>query len=89
MSDLLRKEAANTASAWAEEIQSKLPKGELVSSGACMAALRSFLDSWAHEASQIILLDGFPRNMDQALQYQRQVCSPTKLVLQLIGLDGE
>ena len=73
MSDLLREEAKKPTSPFAQEINSKLPEGILVSSDATVAAFRSYLDGSPPDSSRIILLDGFPRNHDQAKKFQQEV----------------
>ena len=73
MSDLLRREAQRPTSPFAEEINSKLPKGILVSSDAAVAALRSYLKGLSNDKSRRILLDGFPRNLDQAQRFRQEV----------------
>ncbi|KAG7008519.1 hypothetical protein G7Y79_00005g016600 [Physcia stellaris] len=73
MSDLLRREAQRPTSPFAEEINSKLPKGILVSSDAAIAALRSYLEVLSDDKSRRILLDGFPRNLDQAQKFRQEI----------------
>lgn len=73
MSDLLREEAKRPTSLFANEIKSKLPKGILVSSNATVAAFRSYLDEFHNDDSRSILLDGFPRNLDQAQMFRQEV----------------
>ena len=80
MSDLLREEAKKTTSRFAEEINSKLPMGILVSSDATVAAFRSYLDGLPHDSSRRILLDGFPRNLDQAQKFRQEVWKSINLV---------
>lgn len=69
MSELLSKEAARPHSPWALEISQKLPTGTLVSSDACIAILKDFLGGLPQCDERIILLDGFPRNIDQARKF--------------------
>lgn len=73
MSDLLRHEAQRPDSPFADEINSKLPMGILVSSDAAIAAFKSYLDGSPHDDSRRILLDGFPRNLDQAQKFRQEV----------------
>ena len=73
MSDLLREEAERPTSLFANEINSKLPKGILVSSDATIAAFKSYLDKPTSDKSRKILLDGFPRNLDQAQKFRQEV----------------
>ncbi|KAI4169395.1 MAG: hypothetical protein LQ348_007277 [Seirophora lacunosa] len=89
MSDLLRWEEKRPHSPWAEEIQSKLPTGTLVSSDACIFVLGYFLRGLPDDPSRKIILDGFPRNLDQARKFEEQmgtamatielVCTPETL----------
>ncbi|KAL8685640.1 MAG: hypothetical protein Q9224_005738 [Gallowayella concinna] len=66
MSDLLSAEGTRPDSQWAQEINAKLPTGVLVSSETSTAVLDAWLDSLPEGQSTTYLLDGFPRNMDQA-----------------------
>ncbi|KAL8965974.1 MAG: hypothetical protein Q9197_006234 [Variospora fuerteventurae] len=73
MSDLLRWEKKRPLSPWAQEIKSKLPSGTLVSSDACIFALKYFLSGLHDNPSRKIILDGFPRNLDQACEFEKQM----------------
>ncbi|KAL8644517.1 MAG: hypothetical protein Q9210_007215 [Variospora velana] len=73
MSDLLRWEKKRPLSPWAQEIKSKLPSGTLVSSDACIFALKYFLSGLPNDPSRKIILDGFPRNLDQARKFEQQM----------------
>ncbi|KAL8816411.1 MAG: hypothetical protein Q9223_004569 [Gallowayella weberi] len=66
MSDLLREESKRPGSQWAQEIEAKLPTGILVSSETSTAVLDAWLDSLPQGQPTTYLLDGFPRNLDQA-----------------------
>lgn len=74
MSDLLREEAQEVGSINAPEIDRKLPTGALVSGDLATAVLKKFLGGLSPYTSQTILLDGFPRDIDQAQKFEEKVC---------------
>ncbi|KAL9591855.1 MAG: hypothetical protein Q9179_007305 [Wetmoreana sp. 5 TL-2023] len=73
MSDLLRAEAQRPGSRWAEEINQKLPTGALVGVELSTAVLRRFVDELPLWEGKTYLLDGFPRNLEQAMGFDMQV----------------
>ncbi|KAL8761354.1 MAG: hypothetical protein Q9184_002519 [Pyrenodesmia sp. 2 TL-2023] len=73
MSDLLREAERNASAAYAEEIARNLAKGTLVSGEVAMAALGEFLSTLPTNPSPTILLDGFPRDIEQAQSFENQV----------------
>lgn len=73
MSDMLREAQENASAAHAEEIARKLAKGSLVSGEVAMSALRGFLSTLPTNPSPTILLDGFPRDIEQAQSFENQV----------------
>ncbi|KAL8728068.1 MAG: hypothetical protein Q9181_005479 [Wetmoreana brouardii] len=89
MSDLLRAEAADPGSPWAREINEKLPNGILVSSELCVDVFSTWRSAQRRSCPRFCLLDGFPRNVDQAREFQEKMglaqatisltCSPKTL----------
>ncbi|KAL8761352.1 MAG: hypothetical protein Q9184_002517 [Pyrenodesmia sp. 2 TL-2023] len=83
MSALLRQEAARPLSPWAKDINSKLSTGRAVSSETTTSILRASLDRPPFDNSRI-LLDDFPRNLDQACRFEDEV-GVAAGVIQLTG----
>lgn len=74
MSSLLDEEKDKGDSPWAEEIKSKKPKGVLVSSECSTSVLRSFFKELSPSDNKVYLLDGFPRQIQQARDFDEKVC---------------
>ncbi|KAL8954399.1 MAG: hypothetical protein Q9183_007144 [Haloplaca sp. 2 TL-2023] len=70
MSDLLREEAKRPDSPWALEINAKLPKGELMSGKVTTAVLDRYIREVLPFDGRLLLLDGFPRNLEQAKDFE-------------------
>ncbi|KAL8882551.1 MAG: hypothetical protein Q9192_007565, partial [Flavoplaca navasiana] len=66
MSDLLRAEKDKPESPWAQEIQEKMPLGVHVSSQVSTGVLKAWYKSLPQDHTKAYLLDGFPRNIEQA-----------------------
>ena len=73
MSDLLRAEKDKPESPWAEEIQEKMPLGVHVSSQASTGVLQAWYNSLPQDHTKTYLLDGFPRNIEQAEAFLTKV----------------
>ncbi|KAI4233710.1 MAG: hypothetical protein LQ352_008226 [Teloschistes flavicans] len=73
MSSLLDEEKDKGDSPWAEEIKSKKPKGVLVSSECSTSVLRSFFKELSPSDNKVYLLDGFPRQIQQARDFDEKV----------------
>ncbi|KAL8926840.1 MAG: hypothetical protein Q9208_002649 [Pyrenodesmia sp. 3 TL-2023] len=83
MNDLLRREAARPLSPWAKDINSKLSTGRAVSSEATTPILKDFFDRNSFAKSKI-LLDDFPRNLDQVCRFEDEF-GIAAAVIQLTG----
>ncbi|KAL8976433.1 MAG: hypothetical protein Q9205_007555, partial [Flavoplaca limonia] len=66
MSDLLRAEKDKPESPWAQEILAKMPLGVHVSSQVSTSVLQAWYNSLPQDHTKTYLLDGFPRNIEQA-----------------------
>ncbi|KAL8926842.1 MAG: hypothetical protein Q9208_002651 [Pyrenodesmia sp. 3 TL-2023] len=73
MSDLLRDAKEDASSPHAEEIARCLSTGALVSGHIATSVLEGFIHTLLPDSSQIILLDGFPRDIEQAQTFEKQV----------------
>lgn len=72
--DLLREEQKRPGSEFGELIQSYIKEGKIVPSEITVALLQK---SMIENDSNRILIDGFPREMHQALQFEEEVVEPT------------
>lgn len=75
--DLLRAEMAREGSEFGELIATHIKEGKIVPKE---VTLKLIQDAMARSPGSMILLDGFPRKMDQALEFER-VVAPCKAVL--------
>ncbi|KAL8992428.1 MAG: hypothetical protein Q9169_007114 [Polycauliona sp. 2 TL-2023] len=66
MSTLLSEEMNKFDSPWAQEIKDKMPHGVHVSSAVSTAVLEAWYKSLPNDHKNTYLLDGFPRNIEQA-----------------------
>lgn len=73
MSDLLRAEMAKPDSPWAQEIQAKMPLGVHVNSEVSTGVLQAWYKSLPQDHTKTYLLDGFPRNIEQAEAFLAKV----------------
>lgn len=73
MSDLLRTEMDKPDSPWAHEIKAKLPFGVLVSSELSTAVLQAWYSRLPQGHTNTYLLDGFPRDIEQAGDFAEKV----------------
>ncbi|KAL8856014.1 MAG: hypothetical protein Q9178_007385 [Gyalolechia marmorata] len=73
MSDLLREERNRPGSPWAQEIKDKLPSGTLVSSELSTAVLQAWYNRQPQDHTVTYLLDGFPRNIEQAGKFAEKL----------------
>ena len=76
MSDLLREEAQRPDSPWALEVSQKLPTGVLMSGELTTAVLKRYIHGLSPTESRLHLLDGFPRSLEQAKDFDLKVCGP-------------
>lgn len=79
MSDLLRAESEKPGSPWAEEIKQKMSTGALVSKEVSTAVLRRFVDELPRSDGKRYFLDGFPRNLEQAMAFDKEVCLQNRM----------
>ena len=73
MSDLLRAEMDKPDSPWAQEIKAKLPFGVLVSRELSTAVLQAWYSGLPQGHTTTYLLDGFPRDIEQAGDFSEKV----------------
>ena len=73
MGDILRAEIDKLDSPWAEQIQYQMREGGLVRSDLSMRLLHSYIFAATMAGRKKFLLDGFPRNIDQAVLYEKNV----------------
>ncbi len=76
MSDLLREAKETASSPHAEEIARKLPTGNLVGGEVAISILGDFLRTFTPDSAPTILLDGLPRNIEQAQAFEKNVRFP-------------
>ncbi|KAI4273027.1 MAG: hypothetical protein L6R38_006454 [Xanthoria sp. 2 TBL-2021] len=75
MSDLLRAEKDKPDSPWAQEIKAKMPFGVLVSSEISTAVLQAWYNRLPQNHMNTYLLDGFPRDIEQAGDFAEKLGS--------------
>ncbi|KAI4228247.1 MAG: hypothetical protein LQ349_006583 [Xanthoria aureola] len=75
MSDLLRAEMDKPDSPWAQEIKAKLPFGVLVSRELSTAVLQAWYSRLPQGHTNTYLLDGFPRDIEQASDFAEKLGS--------------
>ncbi|KAL8866445.1 MAG: hypothetical protein Q9174_006300, partial [Haloplaca sp. 1 TL-2023] len=80
MSDLLREEAKRPGSPWAKEINQKLPTGELMSGGLTLSVLLRYIQEDFPADGKLLLLDGFPRSIEQAKEFDEMVGKAQKTI---------
>ena len=73
MGDILRDEAKKMDSPWADQIYRHMHEGALVGRELCVDLLLHQLSSMALADDETILLDGFPRSIEQAVQFSEKV----------------
>lgn len=79
--DLLRAEQVRPDSEFGELIKTYIREGKIVPMEVTVALLENALrDEIKKTGTKRFLIDGFPRQMDQALKFEQDVC-PSKLVL--------
>ncbi|KAK9701955.1 bifunctional uridylate/adenylate kinase [Basidiobolus ranarum] len=69
--DLLREEASRPGSEFHELINNYIKEGKIVPHEVTIALLRKAMKS---SGSKRFLVDGFPRAMDQALEFEKSIC---------------
>lgn len=75
--DLLRAEVAS-GSARGKELSATMAEGKLVSMDVVIQLLKEAVDkSYAENPDRIILLDGFPREIEQATKFEEKICPAT------------
>lgn len=73
MGDILRAERNTPGSKWAEEIEYHMREGGLVPSELSMKLLRSHISKAMGGERKKFILDGFPRKIDQAILFEKEV----------------
>lgn len=76
MSMILHEEETELGSPQAAELYKKLPTGTLVRGSLAVAVLEKHVKKLSGYTAKTILLDGFPRNMDQAQCFEDKVRRP-------------
>ncbi|XP_063681270.1 adenylate kinase isoenzyme 1-like [Bolinopsis microptera] len=75
--DLLRAEVAS-GSERGQNLSATMAEGKLVSMDVVIQLLREAVDkSFAEHPDKIILLDGFPREIEQATKFEEKICAAT------------
>lgn len=78
--ELLRAEVAS-GSDLGKEVEAIMQSGGLVSDELALRIVRSSLDSRPYAGTAVnVLLDGFPRTMDQAKLFEEDVCPVSKII---------
>jgi len=79
--DLLRAEQARPDSEFGELIKTYIREGKIVPMEVTVALIENAIrDELNKKAGKRFLIDGFPRQMDQGLKFEEDVC-PSKMVL--------
>lgn len=75
--DLLRAEVAS-GSERGKQLSATMAEGKLVSMDVVIQLLKEAVDkSYAEHPEKIILLDGFPREIEQAVKFEEKICPAT------------
>ncbi|KAL0218976.1 hypothetical protein P9112_004629 [Eukaryota sp. TZLM1-RC] len=78
--DILRHETKDPESPFAQQLQQILGAGQIVPSSLAMPILRRWILKKADEGFKCIVIDGFPRALDQALMYEQEMGLPAVLL---------
>jgi len=79
--DLLREEQDRPGSEFGERIKSDIREGKIVPMEITVQLLKNAINATIEkDNNRQFLIDGFPRKMDQALQFEKTVC-PSKFTL--------
>ncbi|KAL0231310.1 hypothetical protein GEMRC1_010714 [Eukaryota sp. GEM-RC1] len=78
--DILRLEAKDTESPFADEVSELLAGGHIVPSSLAMPILRRWVEKKGELGFKCIIIDGFPRAMDQALMHEQELGLPSILI---------
>ena len=73
MGDLLRDERDKPGSPWAQEINDAIYQGRLVSGELSIKVLQEHFSKGLKPRRNNVILDGFPRNIDQATLFEEKV----------------
>ena len=73
MGDLLRNEKDKLSSPWAQEINDAIEQGRLVSGELSIKVLQDYFSKRLQPGRSNIILDGFPRNIEQATLFEEKV----------------
>ena len=73
MGDLLRDERDKPGSPWAREINDAIHQGRLVSGELSIKVLQDHFSKGLKPGRNNVILDGFPRNIDQATLFEEKV----------------
>ena len=78
--DLLRTEQNRPDSEFGELIKTYIREGKIVPMEVTVALIENAMREEINKAGKRFLIDGFPRQMDQGLRFEQDVC-PSKMVL--------
>ena len=78
MGDILRAERNKLGSPCREEIEYHMREGGLVPSELSMRLLQFHISEAMKGGRKKFILDGFPRKVDQAILFEKQVCRSSR-----------
>ncbi|KAL0227953.1 hypothetical protein RCL1_004096 [Eukaryota sp. TZLM3-RCL] len=78
--DILRWEAADKDSPFSSQINAILEAGHIVPSDLAMFVLRRWIEKKASEGAKCVIIDGFPRAMDQYMMFQQELGLPDAVI---------
>jgi UMP-CMP kinase len=79
--DLLRDEASSPASPWKDFIPKSIEHSVLIPAQLTYSLLEKRMNASTAEGKTRFLLDGFPRSVEQALEFEKKVQIPSSSVL--------
>jgi adenylate kinase family enzyme len=74
--DLLRAEQVRPGSTYGELIRNCITEGTIVPMEVTVRLLGNAMEAAITDGQTRFLIDGFPRKMDQALKFERELCPP-------------
>ena len=80
MGDMLRTERDRPDSPWAEQIQHQMREGGLVRPELSVELLESYISQAINASNKRIILDGFPRSIEQAVLFEQKVRYHRRLI---------